>query len=188
MENNNKRQTIFLSVVGIATLLVAIIGATFAWFSAQVTGNDTASSVIVQTATLGINYTNGNEIKLLNAIPGANQQKTFTISADENANTNQSYKIKWDIVDFDFADKSDLVYTLTGTGNDAGGTLVNVASKTEVPTSSAAIDGTGILAPTETHTYTLYVEFKETGSDQNSNQGKKFAGKIQVEAVNSRAA
>ena len=188
MENNNKRQTIFLSVVGIATLLVAIIGATFAWFSAQVTGNDTASSVIVQTATLGINYTNGNEIKLLNAIPGANQQKTFTISADETANTNQSYKIKWDIVEFDFADKSDLVYTLTGTGNDAGGTLVNVATKTEVPTSSAAIDGTGTIAPTETHTYTLYVEFKETGSDQNSNQGKKFAGKIQVEAVNSSAA
>ena len=29
----NKGQTIFLSVIGIATLLVAIIGATFAYFT-----------------------------------------------------------------------------------------------------------------------------------------------------------
>lgn len=34
----NKGQTIFLSVIGIATLLVAIIGATFAYFTTSMGG------------------------------------------------------------------------------------------------------------------------------------------------------
>ena len=31
--DDTKGQTIFLTIVGIATLLVAVVGATFAWFS-----------------------------------------------------------------------------------------------------------------------------------------------------------
>ena len=38
MENKNG-QGIFYGVIGVATLVVAIIGATFAYFSASVTGN-----------------------------------------------------------------------------------------------------------------------------------------------------
>jgi len=42
MENNNKNTNIFLGVIGVATLIVAIIGATFAFFGAETTGgNDT---------------------------------------------------------------------------------------------------------------------------------------------------
>ena len=50
---NNRGQSIFLSVVGIATLLVAIVGATFAYFSLTVQGNNTASTISVTAATLG---------------------------------------------------------------------------------------------------------------------------------------
>ena len=49
---NSKGQTIFLSVIGVATLLVAIIGATFAWFSVEVSGNESAQSVYVETMKL----------------------------------------------------------------------------------------------------------------------------------------
>ena len=41
MENKN-RQGIFYGVIGVATLIVAIIGATFAYFSASVSGNGSA--------------------------------------------------------------------------------------------------------------------------------------------------
>ena len=40
-ENNRKGPGIFYAVVGVATLVVAIIGATFAYFSATATNNDT---------------------------------------------------------------------------------------------------------------------------------------------------
>ena len=39
MENNNNGRGIFYGVIGVATLVVAIIGATFAYFSASVTRN-----------------------------------------------------------------------------------------------------------------------------------------------------
>lgn len=40
MENNNNGRGIFYGVIGVATLVVAIIGATFAYFSASVTRNN----------------------------------------------------------------------------------------------------------------------------------------------------
>ena len=48
---DNKGQTIFLSVIGIATLLVAIIGATFAYFATTMSGE--AANVGATTATVG---------------------------------------------------------------------------------------------------------------------------------------
>lgn len=184
-QHNNKGQTIFLSVVGIATLLVAIIGATFAWFSATVTGNDEASSVIVETATIGINYTNGNEIVLQNAIPGtSSEEKEFTVSAASDATIDQTYKIKWDITAFDFANKEDLVYSLTGAASGDGQVVTAVTNEAMPATTGPSEIGSGTLKPGETHTYKLKVTFKETGSDQNANQGKKFNGKIQVSAEN----
>ena len=51
---NRKGNDIFLGVVGVATLIVAIIGATFAWFSASVRG---ANNVNVSSATLELGFT-----------------------------------------------------------------------------------------------------------------------------------
>ena len=177
MENNNKGQTIFLSVVGIATLLVAIIGATFAWFSATVTGNDDAKSVIVNAATLGITYTNGDEIKLDKAVPGDSETKTFTVENTSEVAT--GYKLGWEDVTNDFVTQSDLVYSISSSSD--GATSV---SETTCPSADGDISGaTTTIAAGATHTYSMKVEFKETGSNQNSNQGKKFAGKIEVEAI-----
>ena len=190
MEQEKKGNTVFLSVIGIATLLVAIIGATFAWFSATVTGNDQASSVTVTTATLGINYVNGQEIKMLKAMPGATSgDKTFTI-ASQNATVNTGYTINWNIDTFDFVNKADLVYSLSGQKTSTAGTLVATKTDEAMPTStgttaigngtlSVVDDGAGNYTQ-DTHTYTLSVKFKETGSNQNSNQGKSFYGRIQV--------
>ena len=50
--DNNRGQTIFLSVIGIATLLVAIIGATFAYFTTQVTGKGEGGNVDGTTAKI----------------------------------------------------------------------------------------------------------------------------------------
>lgn len=198
-EEGRKKDTIFLSVIGIATLLVAIIGATFAWFSATVTGNETASSVTVTTATLGIIYTNGNEIVLdrvepqdtsdsaTSALIATDQTKTFTIEPAESANVVQNYTINWDIATFDFAQKEELVYSLSGkitgspTGGNEAGTLVATKTGEAMPANTGVTAiGTGQVSPGETHTYTLTVWFKETGSNQNYNQGKTFRGKIYV--------
>lgn len=188
--DNNKGQTIFLSVVGIATLLVAIVGATFAWFSATVTGNDTASSVTVQTATIGITFTDGNELSIPNALPGSYKTKTFTVAAAEGSTIDQNFAINWDVLKFDFVNKEDLVYELSGVSSltEDAGTLVT-KTETAMPTEVGTAEiGKGTVKPNETQTYTLKVTFKETNSNQNSNQGRNFTGKIQVAAENISAA
>ena len=51
---NNKGNGIFLGVIGVATLVVAIIGATFAFFGANIASGEAAVSI--QTTTLSLGY------------------------------------------------------------------------------------------------------------------------------------
>lgn len=59
-ERTNKSNTMLLTVIAIATLLVAVIGATFAYFTAQINGRETASTVIVNGSTLTISFVDGD--------------------------------------------------------------------------------------------------------------------------------
>ena len=63
---NNKTNT-FNLVIGIATLLIALLGATFAYFSA--TARSAENDVTVKSAYVSINYEGGTEIKASNLIP-----------------------------------------------------------------------------------------------------------------------
>ena len=45
-----KKNTVLLTVIAISTLLVAVVGATFAYFSANITGNNGKVTVTAQTA------------------------------------------------------------------------------------------------------------------------------------------
>lgn len=57
-ERTNRSNTMLLTVIAIATLLVAVIGATFAYFTARITGDvETASTVRVNGATLTVEFT-----------------------------------------------------------------------------------------------------------------------------------
>lgn len=58
-ENGGKNNTILLTVIAIATLLVVVTGATFAYFAAVVKGNDTASSISIKASETGQTLTLG---------------------------------------------------------------------------------------------------------------------------------
>ena len=57
-ENNNGGKGLFYGVIGVATLIVAIIGATFAWFTATAGGE---TKTVVKTGTLSIEYVSSGE-------------------------------------------------------------------------------------------------------------------------------
>lgn len=65
MEKN--KNTLLLTVIAIATLLVAVIGATFAYFTAQLGGSEDSSTVIVTAANLYIDYEGGTATLVSNA-------------------------------------------------------------------------------------------------------------------------
>ena len=177
-EENKKGNSVLLTIVAVATLLVIVIGVSFAYFTASVSGNDTASSVIVKTAEIGtITYTNGQALVLENGYPGAYSNTiTFTVSSSAaSGGVATQYILMWASVTNDFVDKSDLEYTISS--NDAGtitGTFTAPSTAGRIGTQSA------ILPAGATHTYTMQLHFKETGNNQNSNQGKNFSGVVQV--------
>ena len=59
-KQENKNNVLLLTVIGVATLLVAVIGATFAYFTANLSGQETATSVTVGAGKLEIEYQNGS--------------------------------------------------------------------------------------------------------------------------------
>lgn len=60
-ENNRKGPGIFYAVVGVATLVVAIIGATFAFFSASASNTTTISGNTAEAAGITLNITDITE-------------------------------------------------------------------------------------------------------------------------------
>jgi len=195
---NNRGQSIFLSVVGIATLLVAIVGATFAYFSISVTGNDTASSIIVTTAKLGGVTFSGTTagIEVEDVYPGFTETKTFTISTDGTADASATvdYIVNLHTVTdatitsakdlaAAAATKHDFTYTV-GVTSASAGTATPAANSTnaDMPATDGVVElGTGRLVGANcVHTWTFTVLLKESSTDQNELQGLGYRGTIQV--------
>ena len=177
MEKTQKIQFIVAASIALL-LLIAGIASAFAWFSATVTGNDTAKGDVVETGTLSIVYTNGQELRGEDILPGWSLSKTFTV---ENTGTVEAtYNINWENLTNTFVNKSDLVYTLTSTNS--GGTL----TERQIPSSGEHI---GILNdikidPGVTQTYTLTITYKNRDADQSIDMGKSLIGKIEVRDAN----
>lgn len=67
MENNGKGMSVFYGVIGVATLVITIIGATFAYFSA--TTNSDPNAVTAAGATLTLGFKDDNKGKKTDLIP-----------------------------------------------------------------------------------------------------------------------
>lgn len=79
-----KKNTILLTVIAIATLLVAVVGATFAYFTATVTtDNDANNTVNAKTYALTeVQMDYGSEVKMEGMYPGTAKEKMVTIKAN----------------------------------------------------------------------------------------------------------
>ncbi len=97
-----KRNMILLTVIAIATLLVAVVGATFAYFTASTTTSGTAPTTTVTTNKLdGANLTfteTGEELDMLEYPGGLGiYGATATIAKQEPGTDNNDYKATFDL-------------------------------------------------------------------------------------------
>ena len=200
----NRKNTILLTVIAVATLLVAVVGATFAYFTAQ-GGDDVTKSVNVKTDTsdsatftlepisITANQTNFGQ-------DDGDQIGTSTGTASFTANSTDEtsefcYTLTINVASNDF------VYTTAPTNTpelvldvtkDAGtqSSPVSVITAKDVTTQSAGAiqvpttDGgadyihkiTANKSQTVLDTFKITLTFKNLESDQNANTGKSFAG------------
>ena len=163
-----------IAIVMALLLVITITATSYAYFVANVSG--TSNETVVTTTALEIEFTDGPQVSLENAIPGSYIEKTFKVENKGSGDT--TYDVYMSDLINDFADKSDLVYTLTS--NDGG---YNVSSETQVPDTSSKIVNTHLIRAGEAHNYTLRIEFKETNDNQDDNKGKTFSTIIRVNEV-----
>ena len=100
-DNNNNSKQVLLSVLGVAILVVAVVGVSFAAFSYSKTGQKVNT---ITTGTITMSYTEGtNGINLTNALPTTdpvgmamaeeNQYFDFTVGATISGTTTINYAI-----------------------------------------------------------------------------------------------
>lgn len=166
-----EKKNLLMLVIAILTLMTAILGATFAYFAANVVGNETASSVIIKTSNLTVSYKTSNEINVNNVGPGWSKTLNFTVSNSSSGYA--GYNINW-IVGTNTFSGSDLVYTLSSSSDGA----VN-KTQTVIPKTTGNI-GHGVVAMKSTQNYTLTVKFLNRNANQDEDINKSFAGRLEV--------
>ena len=181
METNeiSKSNKIKIIVITALIFLVSIAGISYAYFTIQITGNDTASSMRLRTANMSLVY---NDVQIVSgeyAEPGWTQTKTLTVTNDGNVDV--YYTIIWRDLTNEITN-NELV--ISATCSSSSGSCSNM-SETAVPTSMSESHNIAVkrgisIAPGVTHTYTLTATFKETGSNQNYNQNKYFNGTLNI--------
>lgn len=82
---NKKGNGIFLGVIGVATLIVAIIGATFAYFSAST--NSTDNAIRVNSTQLSLGYSDDTSKLKTNLIPATDEIAKFGATDTTHINT-----------------------------------------------------------------------------------------------------
>ena len=204
-ENGGKNNTILLTVIAIATLLVVVTGATFAYFAAVVRGNDAASSISITAASQGTTITasGGEEVRLQNIYPRGTTAgsewatKTLTLTSTKNeGNTGTSvytFKINVDesdnfrlhdsqgsvITDNDKNDIRNIKFTFTNVPVE--GTTITTPQGTPSALSvyeasvNSTVIGTGVVSNANANTVKYELKVFYDNASYNQNDGRDTA-------------
>lgn len=168
----NKGQTIFLSVIGIATLLVAIIGATFAYFTTSMGGAQ--ATVTATTAKLGSASFTAESVSGTSILPGwTSGAKNVTVTLGES-DYDVAYTCTLSMTENPL---SDLKLTVAG-DNAVAAANITLASG---PSETKIAEGTLTSGASKSMTYTL--TFPETGVAQDTQQNATFNGVVKCETA-----
>lgn len=201
-ENGGKNNTILLTVIAIATLLVVVTGATFAYFAAVVRGNDTASSISITAASKGtqVAFSGGETVELKNIYPKGTtagsewitKNVTLSSSKTDSAGTSKyTFTMSGAVNGFDFTDDDGnevkdgtenikFTFTRDATAKNSDGELTEVTTPTETATPTSVVDSAGTIIGSgivknnfaNTVTYVLKVYY-DNSKTYNQNNGEQ---------------
>ena len=208
-----KKNVIFLSVIAVATLLTAVIGTTFAYFTANFTTSNkqNATSTVTTKTLVGTTVTLGASIKPTEQVyPGFRAVQKIEVKGTEtgdvdgqvtltvtpNIPTEFGSDLEWTLYQSDAtAITCDAPVTKTTAGATGGNQVyqettcsdsVMTSAAKAIATSSdttAKTTSTITVKKGETHNFYLVVNFKNTTSDQASLQGKTFTFNVVANQV-----
>lgn len=201
MEENRKGTGVFYAVVGVATLVVAIIGATFAYFSASATNNTDVKGTTAKGAALAVAITKvSDEATSKNMIPmlSTDLQKGVTGTnskscIDANGNTVcQVYKVTVTNGSADIGLNVKGTMNLTSTGKNMKWQVLTDATTVDTKATTADQGTDGVITANQAltasgfHDFYLVIWLNDTGAAQDKDDaGKEFTGTVTFNGVNS---
>ncbi len=155
--------------------LVMLLSVSYAYFVSKVEGNEDAKATDITAGEMKLEYDGTSIVGMENALPGDKKVITFTVRNKGTVTT--QYNVDLTNVTNEFL-KDELVYSIKRNGKDEKG-------ETPIPGSDTTLLEGVSIEKDQTDTYELTIEFKETYSEQNYNQGKTFNGLIQINSFDS---
>lgn len=174
MKTNTKTTLLFI----MSFALIAIIGVSYAYFSASIVNNEVKDQV-VETGTLSLRYVDGAEVVMQNIKPG--QTITKTVYVANTGTLDAVYNLIWQELTNEITNDEMLIEgtctRMNTTTETEDGTCESITSAS---ISSNIIKSKITIEPSIVHKYDLTITFKDTNAAQNYNQGKKFSGVLGV--------
>ena len=173
------------------SLFCLILSLSYAYFTANITGSETGTTVTVSGGKMYMNFDGGNNISVSNIYPqeAAWVAKTFTVTGNNTTDLNMGYSLYLEVDENTFSQYA-LHYKLTSTNTGNNGTVV-AGNQDSIPIKSGASStllGYGTYSsPTsadKVHTYTLEIYFPNMNFNQNENQEKIFGAHLEIRDYN----
>ncbi|MBE6158406.1 MAG: BspA family leucine-rich repeat surface protein [Firmicutes bacterium] len=176
-----------LIIIAAFLVLSLVTSASYAYFVANVQGNENSNNTVITTGDVSLYVADDGVVRLSNAYPTQYVEKVFGITNIGSATT--TYNVYLSNIINTFADKNDLVYTIRSIrapGMYQGLTQVDgCANSNERVVPSIVGEESNIISscqinPGELQLYVLTITFKDDGTNQDDNKGKKFAALVSV--------
>lgn len=182
---NEKGNIVLLTIISVATLLVAVAGATFAYFSATLPGTESPTTIEVTGGTVFVECSGSSTISAATTVEANASvgKRTLTVNGNVTGSTNLNYDAKLIVKNNTFAD-GELVYIITSTNtSNNGSTITSTSEPIAIPSGESTINlGSGKFAgpvPSgATHTYSI--EIKYVNEEGIESTGKTFTAQISV--------
>ena len=172
MEKQDKKPNIIAIIGAIVLLVLAVVGLSYAFFSAFINGGETDTSVEGTGANLSLVYTDGKSvITSSNIMPGWSATKTFTVTNNGEADT--YYKLNISNITNEFVEGG-LTFSIASAD---GGTSV---PEQAVDTTARTLTNSIAIAQGKTHTYTVTSRYINLDVDQTLDLGKSFSYTIGI--------
>ena len=188
-----KKNVIFLSVIAVATLLTAVIGTTFAYFTASITTSnaDNSNTKVTTKTVAGAVMDMGSKIEATNVLPGYKTVKPVTVvgsGADDAQAANATITITPSLGSF----STDVTWKLyksstaiTCTSNpvttgaqyyDDAKCTIPAGAEVVIDEGAAAAKSLNVVVEHDTKdSYYLVVEYANNGDQTTDQSGKSFS-------------
>lgn len=177
-----------ISISIVALLVIVSVGVSFAFFTANMSGGESASTITLKAGTLDIAFAGGDTLIFNNIYPKTEAwgTKTFTVKGNNTTDLRMPYSLSL-IIDYNEFTSNVIQYGLhsVNTGNNGEvvpSTVANVGIATGASTISLGTDGYFLKGTDVIHTYQLSIYFPDTGISQNEEQEKKIGAHIGITA------